>query len=69
MGNKVIDINNDGIPDYGLSSFNVSPLHKDLFLEIDYMENHEVFEGVLMNAFNKPLKMQMSVIQAMNQTV
>ena len=44
---KVIDINNDGTPDYGLSSFNVSPLHKDLFLEIDYMENHEVFEGVL----------------------
>ena len=42
-----IDINNDGIIDYGLSSFNVSPLHKDLFLEIDYMKNHGVFEGVL----------------------
>jgi len=43
----VIDINNDGRPDYGLAPFNVSPLHKDLFLEIDYMENHKVFEGVL----------------------
>ena len=30
-----IDINNDSIIDYGLSSYNVSPLRKDLFLEID----------------------------------
>jgi hypothetical protein len=42
-----IDINNDKVIDYGLSSFNVSPLHKDLFLEIDYMKNHGIFEGVL----------------------
>lgn len=42
-----IDINSDGLIDYGLSSFNVSPLHKDLFIEIDYMKNHGVFEGVL----------------------
>jgi hypothetical protein len=41
-----IDINNDSIIDYGLSSFNVSPLHKDLFLEIDYMKHHDIFEGV-----------------------
>src|SRR5215208_1552084 len=41
-----IDINNDSIIDYGLSSYNVSPLHKDLFLEIDYMKHHDIFEGV-----------------------
>jgi hypothetical protein len=41
-----IDINNDSVIDYGLSSFNVSPLHKDLFLEIDYMKHHDIFEGV-----------------------
>jgi len=45
--NRGIDINSDGIIDYGLASFNVSPLHKDLFLEIDYMKNHGIFEGVL----------------------
>ena len=42
-----IDINNDKVIDYGLSSFNVSPLHKDLFLEIDYMKHHDIFAGVL----------------------
>src|SRR5918994_723565 len=42
-----IDINNDSVIDYGLSSFNVSPLHKDLFLEIDYMKHHGIFGGVL----------------------
>ena len=41
-----IDINNDSIIDYGLSSYNVSPLRKDLFLEIDYMKHHDIFEGV-----------------------
>lgn len=41
-----IDINNDKVIDYGLSSFNVSPLHKDLFLEIDYMKHHDIFAGV-----------------------
>ena len=41
-----IDINNDSIIDYGLSSYNVSPLRKDLFLEIDYMKHHGIFEGV-----------------------
>ena len=41
-----IDINNDSVIDYGLSSYNVSPLRKDLFLEIDFMKHHDIFEGV-----------------------
>jgi hypothetical protein len=42
-----IDINNDTLADYGLSRFNVSPNHKDLFLEIDYMTNHRAYAGVI----------------------
>ena len=42
-----IDVNNDKQIDYGFASFEHSPLHKDLFLEIDHMEKHDLFEGVL----------------------
>ena len=36
---KGIDINNDNIIDLDLSNIS-DPLHKDIFLELDYMQNH-----------------------------
>ncbi len=35
-----IDINNDNITDLNLSNIS-DPLHKDIFVELDYMENHK----------------------------
>ena len=49
---KGIDINNDKQIDYGFASFGPSALHKDLFLEIDNMEKHDLFEGVLEDVKN-----------------
>ena len=36
-----VDINNDGTIDLDLKKLGASPKHKDLFLEIDYMEGHK----------------------------
>jgi hypothetical protein len=35
-----VDINNDGHIDLNLTALGASPLHKDIFLEIDYMQHH-----------------------------
>ena len=42
-----IDINQDGIIDLNLQQLEGSPLHKDLFLEIDYMQNHKPYSTVI----------------------
>ena len=41
-----IDINSDGIIDLDLPLLGASSTHKDLFLEIDYMQNHKPYSGV-----------------------
>lgn len=51
-----IDANNDGIIDIDLRSRQANPLHKDLFLEIDYMQYHQPYSDVIENvidAFNR----------------
>lgn len=37
---KGIDVNNDKHIDLNLTALGADPLHKDIFLEIDYMQNH-----------------------------
>jgi hypothetical protein len=52
---KGIDINNDGEVDLDLPSLGSNPYHKDIFLEIDYMEHHKPFDksiSDLIAAFN-----------------
>jgi hypothetical protein len=41
-----IDINNDGVIDLDLPRLGASSSHKDLFLEIDYMQDHKPYSGV-----------------------
>lgn len=36
-----VDVNNDNITDLDLPSLGASPLHKDLFVEVDYMQFHK----------------------------
>jgi hypothetical protein len=36
-----IDINNDGIIDFDLPSHGANPHHKDIFVEVDYLQNHK----------------------------
>ena len=38
---KGIDSNNDGKVDLNLTALGANPLHKDIFLEIDYMKHHK----------------------------
>jgi hypothetical protein len=42
-----IDTNGDGKKDLDLASLGASPFHKDLFLEVDYMENHQPYSAVI----------------------
>jgi len=42
-----IDADNDGHADLNLSALGANPLHKDLFLEIDYMTNHRPYSQVI----------------------
>jgi hypothetical protein len=51
-----IDANEDGIKDLDLAARGASPFHKDLFLEVDYMESHQPYSGVIpsvVEAFRK----------------
>jgi hypothetical protein len=47
METNGIDSNRDGKIDLNLQELGASPLHKDLFLEIDYMENHKPYPSVI----------------------
>jgi hypothetical protein len=42
-----IDKNRDGKIDFDLAALGASPRHKDLFLEVDYMENHQPYSEVI----------------------
>src|SRR5215204_7472505 len=42
-----IDINRDGNIDLDLHELGASPLHKDLFLELDYMKYHKPYSDVV----------------------
>ena len=51
-----VDINNDGKTDLDLKKLGASPDHKDLFLEIDYMEDHKPIDNAttdVVDAFAK----------------
>ncbi|MGD9674251.1 MAG: hypothetical protein AB7U98_12325 [Candidatus Nitrosocosmicus sp.] len=55
-----VDVNRDGKIDYNLKKLGADPLHKDIFVEIDFMEFHSPNKSALrdvVNAFAKaPLK-------------
>jgi hypothetical protein len=44
---KGVDVNHDGKIDMNLSAKNASSLHKDIFLEIDYMKWHQPYAQVI----------------------
>lgn len=44
-----IDVNHDGIADLDLPALGANPMHKDIFLEIDYMEHHKEPLSAAMN--------------------
>jgi hypothetical protein len=54
-----IDINNDGIVDFNLTNHGASPMHKDIYVEIDYMQHHrprpESINHVIGNFSNAPV--------------
>lgn len=41
-----MDVNNDNKTDLNLPALGASPVHKDLFLEIDYMKYHRPYPGI-----------------------
>jgi hypothetical protein len=46
---KGADTNKDGIIDVNLSAINASSTHKDIFLEIDYMKDHQPYNETIQN--------------------
>jgi len=53
---KGVDVNNDGKVDMNLSARESTPLHKDIFLEVDYMKFHLPYSQVIpkvVEAFGK----------------
>lgn len=54
-----IDINNDGIVDFNLTEHGGNPMHKDIYIEIDYMQHHrprpESINHVIGNFSNAPV--------------
>ena len=42
-----IDINGDNKIDLNLAALGASPVHKDLFLEVDYMKYHKPYSSVI----------------------
>jgi len=47
-----IDVNGDGTVDLDLPAMGADPLHKDIFVEVDYMEHHRPGGGAIQDVIN-----------------
>jgi len=47
-----IDVNDDGTVDLDLPAIGADPMHKDIFLEVDYMQHHRPYEAALQDVIN-----------------